>query len=298
MQEIVNKLKDQIKIQTEKRECRLREADDALEKVVGVLKGLWRNYYLVSLKGLDKHLIKTMTLEFNLPDDAAWQTLIIGFDYDGVKMYKKNPTGRVLVYDSINEVAWLENAARAKVYNFVSKYTSSWEQLLNDCYQDALVSKLESTLRELKDTAIYCMDVDGHHLRKKERENKNKVYINTDMLRNENIKQKLAEKCVKENKKPIFVHAEHLYILDEKRNPLPIKPEENSRGIYLYEQYMRYGFTDQPESMLRGLSYVEEKYYCLDKLVIVSKEYVITNIDFSNEYEVQKQMSQKEMNNT
>ena len=52
MQEIVNKLKDQIKIQTEKRECRSREADDALEKVVGVLKGLWRNYYLVSLKGL------------------------------------------------------------------------------------------------------------------------------------------------------------------------------------------------------------------------------------------------------
>lgn len=296
MQEIINKLKKQINIQTEKRESKLREADETLDKVVGMLKGLWKNYYLVSLKGLDKHLIKTMTLEFNLPDDAAWQTLIIGFDYDGVKMYKKNPTGRVMVYDSIQNEVWLENAARAKVYNFVIKYPESWEQLLNDSYQDALIAKLESTLRELKDTAMYCLEVDGHHLRKKERqENKNKVYINSDMLRDEDfIKEKLTEKCIKENKKPIIINADNLYIIDEKRNPLPIKPEEITKGMYLYEQYMRYGFTNNPESMLRGLSYVEEKYCCLDKLVIISKEYVITNIDFSNKYETQKETSKKE----
>lgn len=292
MDERIDRLKKQINTQTEKREERLNEADSAIEQVIDELKSLRKNFYFVSLKGLDRYLIKTMTLEFNLPDEAAWQTIIIAFDYDGIKMYKKNAVGaRTPVYDSLLEIPWLENAARAKVYNFVRKFPDNWKELLNEYYKEAVMEKLENTLHALKETAVYCLEVDEYHMKKRDRdEKKNKVYINNDSLRKENITQILAEKCCSEGKEPIIVQADSLYILDEKRNPIHVKPEEIERGMYLYEQYMRYGLNDDSEPMLRGLSYVEERYFCVDNIVVVSRNYIISNIDFTDEYEKEKSL--------
>jgi hypothetical protein len=289
--ERIKQLKEQINIHSEKREEKLKDADVIVEQVLSELESLRKEYYMVALTGLDKYLIKTMDLEFILPDETVWLSLSVKFDYDSVKLYKKSPGATICVYDALNQTPWLENSARAKLYVFVQRFSDRWKDVLNEQFMEALVSKLEATVQTLKNTQVYCLPMDEYRLKKLSKTEKKQesgvVHLDKGILQQSNLNQRMAKICCDAKKEPILVDINSLYLLDETRKPVHISPEEIKPGMHLYEQYVRY-FGDNEQPMLRGLSCVEAIYYADDKIAISTKEYVISNIDFLDEFEAEK----------
>ena len=105
MNERIDKLKEQITMQYELREKKMREAEEIVAMALEELTNLWHQFYFTALKGLDKGLVRTMELEFELPDDTSWKSLYAHFNYKGVKIYRKGGMAntRIYVYDGSSD---------------------------------------------------------------------------------------------------------------------------------------------------------------------------------------------------
>lgn len=282
-------LKDQINMQTEKRQSRLEVANEYTDAFLKELKELRRQFYHVALKGLDMYLIRTINLEFLLPYEIEMKSVLIEFNQEGIKILQNDKNNQRVAYDSVLEDRWLEVETKAKIYNFIKMMPEMWMKALYNEYNKAVEKKLEKIVFDLQYAPVFSMDYDKYANKKIKKQALAGLKITDEDLTRIDLKSFLARRCCDDNKEPILVVESNLYILDEERMPTKIRPDRIAKGMYLYEQYQHFiDRTEEYENLLRGLSTVEYSCYKDNKLVVVSKDYIVSNIDFNEEYYAEK----------